>query len=170
MTGLRLIATATAGCLLLGACTGGAGETTSTSSSSSSSTTPDYKDEAVDAARTWIEVDAGRSTTKNATATQAEKRREGDRALKKAGITTKGHDSVVSTEVDAGVTNTTRVVVDLCLSTDQELIQKGQNVRTNAKGKAVKPGDRQLQTVEMTREVGKEDWLVADVQVRERSC
>lgn len=173
MTGSRWITTvAVASCLLLGACSGGgAEETTSASSSStSSSTTADYRDEAVEAARAWIEDDAGRSTTKNATAEQAAKRRQGDAALKKAGITTKGHDSVVSTEVDKGLTTPTDVVIDVCVTTDQKLMKGGKNVRTDAKGKPVNPGDRLLQTISMQRDVGAQDWLVDDVQVRERSC
>ena len=173
MTGSRWITTVTAtSCLLLGACSGGgAEETTSASSSStSSSTTADYRDEAVEAARAWIEDDAGRSTTKNATAEQAAKRRQGDAALKKAGITTKGHDSVVSTEVDKGLTTPTDVVIDVCVTTDQKLMKGGKNVRTDAKGKPVNPGDRLLQTISMQRDVGAQDWLVDDVQVRERSC
>ena len=173
MTGSRWITTvAAASSLLLGACNGGgAEETTSASSSStSSSTTADYRDEAVEAARAWIEDDAGRSTTKNATAEQAAKRRQGDAALKKAGITTKGHDSVVSTEVDKGLTTPTDVVIDVCVTTDQKLMKGGKNVRTDAKGQPVNPGDRLLQTISMQRDVGAEDWLVDDVQVRERSC
>ena len=163
--------------MLATACNGGGAEgTTSTSSTSSSSSTQssgsttDYKDEAVEAARAWIEDDAGRSTTKNATAEQAAKRRQGDAALKKAGITTTGHDSVVSTEIDKSLTNPTDVVINVCVTTDQKLMKDGKNVRTDAKGKAIKPGDRLLQTISMHRDVGAEDWLVGDVQVRERSC
>ena len=173
MTGSRWITTVTAtSCLLLGACSGGgAEETTSTSSSStSSSTTADYRDEAIEAARAWIEDDAARLTTENATAEMAATQKQVDAVNKKAGITTKGHDSVVSTEVDEGLTSTTEVVIDVCVTTDKQLLKKGKNVRTNRKGALVKPGDRQLARVEMTRDVGAEDWLVAASEVRERSC
>ena len=133
MTGSRWITTvAAASCLLLGACSGGgAEETTSTSSSStSSSTTADYRDEAVEAARAWIEDDAARLTTENATAKMVEAQEREDAVNKKAGISVKGHDSVVSTEVDEGLTSTTEVVMDVCVTTDQRLLQKGKDVRT----------------------------------------
>ena len=77
--------------------------------------------------------------------------------MKKAGITTKGHDSVVSTEVDNGLTTPTDVVIDVCVTTDQKLLKGGKNVRTDAKGKPVNPGDRLLQTISMQRDVGAED-------------
>lgn len=175
MTGTRTmavaVAVAAASCLALSACNGGgAAETTSTSSSTSSSstTTADYKDEAVEAARAWIEDDAGRSTTKNATPKMAEKRRTADAALKKAGIKVQGHDSVVSTEV--GLADPASVTLNVCFTTDQKVLQKGKNVRTDRAGNLVKPGDRQLATVRMTREVGTTDWLVASSEVRKISC
>ena len=173
MTGSRWITTVTATtCLLLGACSGGGAEemTSTSSSSTSSSTTADYRDEAVEAARAWIEDDAARLTAENATAEMVEAQEQEDAVNKKAGISVKGHDSVVSTEVDEGLTNTTEVVMDVCVTTDQRLLQKGKDVRTNRKGALVKPGDRQLARVEMTRDVGAGDWLVAASQVRERSC
>lgn len=143
---------------------------TTASEPTTSATTTDYKDEAVEAARAWIEDDAGRLTSKNATPEQVEEGRQFDRALKKAGIKVQGHDSVVSAEVDKGLTNTTEVVIEVCVTTDQKLMKAGKNVRTDAKGKSVKPGDRALQTVEMSRDVGAEDWLVAGGRVRDVSC
>lgn len=173
MTGSRMIAAAAAAsCLALSACNGGGAPATSTSSSTSSSstTTSDYKEEAVQAARAWIEDDAARLTAENSTPEMVAKQKQVEAVNKKAGITTKGHDSVVSAEVDEGLTNTTEVVIEVCVTTDKQLLQKGKNVRTDAMGKPVKPGDRQSATVEMNREVGGTTWLVADSEVRKTKC
>lgn len=176
----RAIAAAAAVGILLGGCAdeGSPGEsstsstesTTSDPSSESTSSPTGYKAEAVEAARAWIEDDAGRLTAQNATPKQVAEGQQFDRALKKAGITTKGHDSVVSAEIDKGLTNTTDVVITMCVITDQRLMKGGKNVRTDAQGKAIKPGDRLLQTVEMHRDVGEEDWLVSGGRVRETPC
>lgn len=174
-TATRAATVAIATALALTACTNTSDDpppTTSTTSepTTSSSTTADYKDEAVEAARAWIEDDAGRSTTKNATPKMVAEGKAFDGSLKKAGVRYSGHDSVVSTEVNEGLTNPTNVVIDVCVTTDQKLMKDGKNVRTDATGKPVQPGDRLLQTVEMTREVGAEDWLVSGGRVRETSC
>ena len=166
-----IAAAAAASCLALSACNGGgAPEASSTSSSamSSSSTTTDYKAEAVEAAKAWIEDDAARLTVDNATPKMAAKQKQVDAVNKKAGITTKGHDSVVSTEV--GLADPASVTIDVCVTTDKKLLQNGKNVRTDRAGNLVKPGDRQLATVRMTREVGTTGWLVADSEVRKISC
>ena len=175
MTGSRMIATAAAAsCLLVSACNGEGADGTTTSSSSSSTasstTTTDYTDEAVEAARAWIEDDAGRITKANGTEKAQAVQKEQDDAFKRAGVKVQGHDSVVSAEVDKGLTNTTEVVIAVCVTTDKKMMLKGKNVRTDREGKPVKPGDRQLSTVKMHRDVGAEDWLVADSEVRKRSC
>lgn len=166
-----IAAAAAASCLALSACNGGgAPEATSTSSATSSSSTPttDYKDEAVVAVKAWIEDDAARLTAENATPKMVAKQKQVDAVDKKAGITTKGHDSVVSTEV--GLADPASVTLNVCFTTDQKVLQKGKNVRTDRAGNLVKPGDRQLATVRMTREVGTKDWRVADSEVRKISC
>lgn len=174
MTRLPVMAVAAACCLALSACNGGGspeGTTTrSSSTSSSTTTTSDYKDDATEAARAWIEDDAARLTTDNATPEMVAKQKRVDAANKKAGVTSKGHDTVISSEVNEGLTNTTEVIIDVCVTTDKQLLHKGKNVRTDREGKPVKPGDRQLATVEMKREVGGETWLVADSEVRKLSC
>ena len=171
MSTTRAAAMAIATALALTACTStNDPPPASTTSEPTTSTTTDYKDEAVEAAKAWIEDDAGRLTSKNATPEQVQEGKQFDRALKKAGIKVTGHDSVVSAEVDRGLTNTTDVVIAVCVTTDQKLMKGAKNVRTDAKGKAVEPGDRALQTVEMHRDVGAEDWLVSGGRVRELPC
>jgi hypothetical protein len=176
------MAAAAASCLLVSACNGGgADETTSSSSSAgsassssssapASSTTADYKDEAVEAARAWIEDDASRFTPKNATPEMVEEQKQVDRVDKKAGIKVAGHDTVVETKVNEGLSNPGSVVIDVCVTTDQRVTQKGENVRTDKEGNLIVPGGRQLATVEMTREVGAKAWLVAGSEVRKTPC
>lgn len=173
-----IASTAAAVCTLatLGACSSGDGSgassssTSSSTSSSSSSPTTDYKDEATEAARAWLEDDRGRVTTKNGTGRALEIQKQEDAAFKKGGLTTKGSDSVISIEVDDDLTNTTRVTLDMCTSTDMQLMKDGKNVRTDVEGNPVKPGDHQLMQVEMRTKGEGEPWLVADSKVQERSC
>lgn len=172
-TATRTAAVAIATALALTACTttdDPPTSTTTTSEPTPSTTTADYKDEAIAAARAWIEDDAGKPSETNATPEALETMRAEDAALKKAGVRYSGHDSVVSTEINKGLTNPTDVVIDVCVTTDQRWMKDGKNVRTDPTGKPVQPGDRQMQTVEMHRDVGAKDWLVASSRVRETSC
>lgn len=143
---------------------------TSTTSSEPTSSTADYKAEALEASRAWIEDDAGKATNENATAEAVAQQKQIDQVYEENGIEISGHDSVVSTEVRERQTNTTRVVIDVCSTTDKEALQDGENVRTDPKGNPVEPGDHQLQRVEMRREPGVDEWRVADSQVMEQSC
>ncbi len=178
MTRTAMVMGAALGALtVMGGCSSGGAEDPSTSSpasasstSSSSSSSSDYKAQAVKAAREYIEEDAGRLTAENATSEQAESYRQAEEKFEKAGIKFKGHDSVISAKVNDGMSNPTRVTMNICVTTDQKLMKDGKNVRTDVKGEPVEPGDHQMQRVVMRSEGVGEPWLVADSTVTERSC